>query len=57
VLKIALYDLSFLNGGYRSISFVGLGIVLLAASYLYQRYHALLLDDGDAMPNEQPMTS
>jgi uncharacterized membrane protein len=44
VLKIVSYDLSFLNPGFRSISFVGLGIVLLAASYLYQRYRSLLLE-------------
>lgn len=54
IAKIALYDLSFLNGGYRSLSFVGLGIVLLAASYLYQRYRSLLLEADSEETSTQP---
>lgn len=44
ILKIFVYDLSFLQGLYRSISFAGLGVILLAVSYLYQRYRGLLLE-------------
>jgi uncharacterized membrane protein len=44
ILKIFLYDLSFLGPAYRSISFAGLGVILLGVSYLYQRYRALLFD-------------
>ncbi|HZU13675.1 MAG TPA: DUF2339 domain-containing protein [Chloroflexota bacterium] len=44
MLKIVGYDLSFLSPAYRSVSFVGLGVILLASSYLYQRYHGRLLE-------------
>ncbi|MDW8220227.1 MAG: DUF2339 domain-containing protein [Bacteroidota bacterium] len=38
ILKIVLYDLSYLSTLYRIGSFIGLGIVLLLVSYLYQRF-------------------
>ena len=44
VLKVFIYDLTFLAGPYRSASFVALGIILLAVSYLYGRYRAVLLE-------------
>lgn len=44
ILKIFVYDLSFPQGLYRSVSFAGLGMILLAVSYLYGRYHSLLLE-------------
>lgn len=44
MLKIVLYDLSFLNPAYRSLSFIGLGVVMLGASYLYGRYRHLVLE-------------
>jgi uncharacterized membrane protein len=44
ILKIFVYDLSFLQGPFRSMSFAGLGLILLAVSYLYSRYHSLLLE-------------
>lgn len=44
ILKIFVYDLSFLSSAYRSISFAGLGVILIGVSYLYQRYKGLLLD-------------
>jgi uncharacterized membrane protein len=44
IIKIFAYDLGFLQAGLRSISFVVLGLILLAVSYLYQRYRALLLE-------------
>jgi uncharacterized membrane protein len=44
ILKIFVYDLSFLQNLYRSTSFAVLGLILLAVSYLYGRYHSLLLE-------------
>jgi uncharacterized membrane protein len=44
ILKIFVYDLSFLHDPYRSVSFAGLGMILLGVSYLYGRYHSLLLE-------------
>lgn len=38
ILKIFIYDLSFLETLYRIFSFMGLGLILLAVSYAYQRY-------------------
>ncbi|MGA2624414.1 MAG: DUF2339 domain-containing protein [Bacteroidota bacterium] len=46
VLKIFIYDLSFLQTFYRIFSFIGLGLVLLAASYMYQRYKLLIFGEG-----------
>lgn len=38
IFKIFLFDLSFLGTLYRIFSFMGLGVILLVVSYLYQRY-------------------
>ncbi|OYD08886.1 DUF2339 domain-containing protein [Paludifilum halophilum] len=38
ILKIFIFDLSFLDTLYRIFSFIGLGLVLLGVSYLYQKY-------------------
>jgi hypothetical protein len=38
ILKIFIYDLSYLETLYRIYSFIGLGLILLAVSYAYQRY-------------------
>ncbi|MDR3542916.1 MAG: DUF2339 domain-containing protein [Desulfosporosinus sp.] len=38
IFKVFLYDLSNLNTPYRILSFMGLGIILLAVSWLYQRF-------------------
>lgn len=38
ILKIFLYDLSYLTTPYRIGSFIGLGVVLMLVSYLYQRF-------------------
>ena len=43
ILKIFIYDLSFLDTLYRIFSFVGLGLILLAVSYLYQRYREVIV--------------
>ncbi len=47
ILKIFIYDLSFLDTLYRTFSFVGLGVILLAVSYLYQRYGGIILRPGE----------
>jgi len=47
ILKIFIYDLSFLETLYRIFSFVGLGVVLLAVSYLYQRYRHVILQERE----------
>lgn len=38
IVKVFLYDLSSLETLYRIFSFIGLGLFLLATSYLYARY-------------------
>lgn len=43
ILKIFLYDLSSLETGYRIVSFIGLGGILLGVSYGYQRFKHLLI--------------
>ena len=50
ILKIFIYDLSFLETLYRIFSFVGLGVILLVVSYLYQKYKNIIL--GDPNPGE-----
>jgi uncharacterized membrane protein len=37
ILKVFLVDTSMLDLGYRILSFIGLGVILLAISFLYQR--------------------
>jgi uncharacterized membrane protein len=37
VCKVFLYDMSSLDRGYRILSFIALGLILLATSFLYQR--------------------
>jgi len=44
IFKVFLYDLSFLKGMYRISSFIGLGIVLMLVSFLYQKYKGFLDD-------------
>jgi uncharacterized membrane protein len=44
ILKIFIYDLSFLDTIYRILSFLGLGVILLLASYLYQKYRSVILE-------------
>ena len=45
ILKIFIYDLSFLERLYRIFSFIGLGVILLLISYLYQRYKAVIFEN------------
>ncbi|MFQ5628504.1 MAG: DUF2339 domain-containing protein [bacterium] len=44
ILKVFIYDLSYLDTLYRIFSFIGLGVILLGVSYLYQRYKILLFE-------------
>jgi uncharacterized membrane protein len=44
ILKVFVYDLSFLGTVYRPVSLAGLGVVLLAVSFLYQRYRKVLFE-------------
>jgi uncharacterized membrane protein len=37
IIKVFLYDMSTLSQGYRILSFLGLGAVLFAVSFVYQR--------------------
>jgi uncharacterized membrane protein len=46
ILKIFLWDLAFLSGLYRIFSFMGLGIILLAVSFAYQRFKNLIFGNG-----------
>jgi hypothetical protein len=45
VAKIFLYDLSFLTTPYRIGSFIGLGVVLMLVSFLYQRFKHIILEE------------
>lgn len=47
ILKVFLYDLSFLQDLYRIFSFVGLGVILLVASYAYQRFGQVIFGTAD----------
>lgn len=42
IFKIFVIDLSFLDTLYRIYSFIGLGVILLAVSYVYQKYKTQL---------------
>jgi uncharacterized membrane protein len=51
IFKVFLFDLSSLEKLYRIISFIVLGAILLAVSFLYQRYRqrmAEMVDGGNA---------
>jgi hypothetical protein len=43
IFKVFLFDLSFLNNPYRMLSFLALGAILVAVSFLYQKYKAYLV--------------
>ncbi|HXX65198.1 MAG TPA: DUF2339 domain-containing protein, partial [Bacteroidota bacterium] len=51
ILKIFIYDLSFLDTLYRIFSFLALGVILLAVSYLYQRYRTIILESTALPPS------
>jgi uncharacterized membrane protein len=37
IIKVFLFDMNVLSQGYRILSFLGLGALLFAVSYVYQR--------------------
>jgi uncharacterized membrane protein len=41
ILKLFVYDLSSLETISRIVSFIGLGVILLAVSWVYTRYKSL----------------
>jgi uncharacterized membrane protein len=43
IIKVFVFDTSVLDLGFRILSFIGLGVVLLGISFLYQRGHLSLL--------------
>jgi uncharacterized membrane protein len=47
VIKVFVGDASALSSGYRILSFLALGVLLLAVSYAYQRDWLKLRDTGD----------
>lgn len=47
ILKIFAYDLSFLQTLYRIFSFIGLGVILLTTSYLYQRFKSIIFGEPE----------
>ena len=51
IVKVFLYDMSELSQGYRILSFLGLGALLLAVSFVYQR-DWLKLRTGDGEKHE-----
>jgi uncharacterized membrane protein len=52
ILKIFLMYLAFLDQPYRIISFIGLGLILLLASYLYHRFASFIHDKNDYAATE-----
>ena len=38
IAKVFVYDVFALERGYRIGAFIGLGVLLMAGGYLYQRY-------------------
>ncbi len=50
ILKVFLFDLSWLEQPYRIVSFFTLGVILLLVSLLYTRFEERLRDDEGAPP-------
>lgn len=46
VLKVFLFDLSFLTELYRIVSFIALGVILLGASFAYQKYKTTIFGEA-----------
>jgi len=44
IFKVFIFDLSSLEAFYRILSFIGLGTILLAASFLYARYKNTIIE-------------
>ena len=54
IVKVFAIDLAELDRLYRVLSIMGLGVMLLMTSYLYQRA-ATKPDDNDRAPSETPI--
>jgi uncharacterized membrane protein len=52
IFKVFLIDLSSLKLFYRIISFLVLGLILIAVSFLYQRYITSLIDQKSLKEEE-----
>jgi uncharacterized membrane protein len=57
ILKVFLWDLSSLDKVYRMVSFLVLGLILLAVSMLYQRFRFLFFDEKKEEENQPPPTT
>ena len=53
IVKIFVLDLAFLETLYRIFSFAGLGLILLAVSFIYQRYRTLLFG-SESVTDKEP---
>ena len=57
IFKVFLFDLSSLEKLYRIISFIVLGAILLAVSFLYQRYRQRMVEFISDPTAETPVSS
>jgi uncharacterized membrane protein len=57
IFKVFLFDLSSLEKLYRIISFIVLGAILLAVSFLYQRYRQRMAEFIGEPNTEEPVSS
>ena len=57
IFKVFLFDLSSLDRLYRIISFIVLGAILLAVSFLYQRYRQRMAELVGETNAEAPVGS
>jgi len=55
IIKIFVYDLSFLDTLYRIFSFMGLGVILLSISFLYTRYKDQIFGDPEGSAASGPL--
>jgi uncharacterized membrane protein len=51
--KVFLFDVSALQQGYRVLSFIGLGVVLMAISYVYHRGWLQLAPESRKHPGQR----
>jgi uncharacterized membrane protein len=54
-IKVFMVDVSQLGGSYRIVSFIALGTVLLAISFVYQRDWLKLSSDSSKTPKKNPL--
>ena len=57
VAKVFLFDMSALTGIYRALSFIGLGLVLVAVGYFYRRFVFPPRPPAAQAPTEAPAPS